>query len=237
MGTPMVSETSDKSVSSFSPEGRIYQIEYAMKAMNHGVTTISIVNKDSVVVVSEKNILSKLQVHSESTKHFKIDDHIGLAFSGISADAAVIVDKSRMYMWNFLCRFHNKTSVNGLLKHLCSQALQFSGKDASKRIFSRPFGVSVLIATFEDNQPKLFLLDPSGSYRQYKAKSVGSAHQVVDLELSKQYDENISTDDSIKSSLCLLKDVMKDKINGENVEVMVVNKEGVHFLESGHIEN
>ncbi|ELQ75109.1 20S proteasome, regulatory subunit alpha type PSMA5/PUP2 [Trachipleistophora hominis] len=72
----------DHKVNSYSPEGRIYQIEYAMKAMNHGVTTVALATTQSVVISSEKKILSKLQVTSSATKHFKIDDRIGLAFSG-----------------------------------------------------------------------------------------------------------------------------------------------------------
>lgn len=225
----------DKNVNSYSPEGRIYQIEYAMKAMNHGVTTIALTTHDSVIVTSEKKILSKLQVHSVSTKHNQIDDHIGISFSGITADASVIVDKCRRFMLNFLNRYNKKCSVTGLLKHLCHQSLQFSEDDPTKRIFSRPFGVSVIMAAFEDT-PKLYLLDPSGSYRQYSAKSIGNAYQVVDAELVNSYDPNKSVDDSIKFSLNIIKDVMKDKINKENVEIMVVNERGVHFLESDVIQ-
>ncbi|ELA48274.1 hypothetical protein VCUG_00315 [Vavraia culicis subsp. floridensis] len=227
---------SDHRVNSYSPEGRIYQIEYAMKAMNHGVTTVALTNRDAIVISSEKKILSKLQVTSSATKHYKIDDRIGLAFSGISADASVIVEKSRMYMVSRMMQYDECSSVMGILKSLCAQSLRFGERDPGKKIFSRPFGVSILIAAFEEC-PKLFLLEPSGSYKQFKAKSIGSAHQAVDNELLDRYDEDISSDDTVLLSYKLLKDVMKDKISHENVETMIVNKDGVRFLSEDEVGN
>lgn len=225
----------DQNVNSYSPEGRIYQIEYAMKAMNHGVATLAFTTKNSVIVISEKKIISKLQVSSTSTKHYKVDDHIGMAFSGIAADAHVIVEKGRIFMYNFLNRYNTKSSVTGLLKSLCRQSLQFSEKKAFKRIFSRPFGASILIAAFEET-PKLYLLDPSGSYTQFKAKSIGNASQVIDLELAQKHNDQMSDEDAIKTSLLILKEVMKEKIHKENTEIMIVNKDGVHFLTEDNVQ-
>ncbi|KRH91997.1 proteasome subunit alpha type-5, partial [Pseudoloma neurophilia] len=219
----------DQDVNSYSPEGRIYQIEYAMMATNHGVTTLAVTTNNSVIVISEKKLISKLQVSKNTTKHFKIDKHIGMSFSGIMADAHVIIDKSRSLVYNYKNKYNEKLTIIGLLKGLSEQSLQFSEKDFSKRIFSRPFGVSVLIASYE-NIPKLYIFDPSGSYIQYKAKSIGNASQVIDDELKIKYNQELSDKDAIISSLKILKEVMKEKMQKENIEIMVVDKNGVHFF-------
>lgn len=224
---------SEDNVSLYSPEGRIYQIEYAMKAMNHGVTTIAIKTKDQVIITSEKKILNKLQKKESSTKHHKIDDHIGMTFSGINADAQFIINKSREYMHSFLNLYNTKCNLKGLLKRLCEQSLAFSEKEHFNKIFSRPFGASIIIAGFEDDIPKLYLLDPSGSYNEFKYKSIGNASQVVEKEfLKSEYDfEN----NPIKESLKILKEIMKEKINKDNVEIMIVDKDGVNFMEESKI--
>lgn len=226
----------DRGVNSYSPEGRIYQIEYAMKAMNHGVTTVALTTKKAVIITSEKKILSKLQVIKNSSKHCQIDKRMGLAFSGISADASVIVEKSRKYMMNTLTEYDECSCIIGLLKKLCSQSLKFGESDPNKRIFSRPFGVSVLLAAYEEC-PKLYLLEPSGSYKQFKAKSIGNAYQALDTELLSRYDETMEENESITLSLKLLKDVMRDRINKENVETMIVSESGVRFLAEDDIDN
>lgn len=226
----------DTRANAYSPEGRIYQIEYAMKAMNHGVTTVALTSKNTIVVSSEKKIISKLQVASSNTKHYKIDDRIGLAFSGISADASVIVEKSRLHMANKMMEYDECCSVVGMLKSLCSQSLKFGERNPQKKIFSRPFGASVLIAAF-DECPKLFLLEPSGSYKRFKAKAIGSAFQAVDSELEKNYNEDMSDENAILFSYKLLKDVMKDKISKTNIETMIVSNDGVRFLCEDEIGN
>ncbi|ELQ75108.1 20S proteasome, regulatory subunit alpha type PSMA5/PUP2, partial [Trachipleistophora hominis] len=148
----------------------------------------------------------------------------------------VIVEKSRMYMMGRMMQYDECSSVVGILKRLCAQSLKFGERDPNKKIFSRPFGVSILIAAFED-APKLYLLEPSGSYKQFRAKSIGSAYQAVDNELLERYDEQMSHDDTVRLSYTLLKEVMRDKISKENVETMVVDKDGVRFLSEDEISN
>lgn len=221
----------DQNVNAYSPEGRIYQIEYAMKAKDHGVTTLAVRTNDSVIVISEKKLISKLQVSETTTKHYKIDKHIGLSFSGIMADAHIIIQKSRSLVFNYLNRYNKKMNITNLLKKLSEQSLQFSEQDYSKRIFSRPFGVSILLATY-DEKPQLFIFDPSGSFLEFKAKSIGNASQVIDSELKVllNRNENLTDQQAILQSLQILKEVMKEKAQKENIEIMIVNKKGVHFL-------
>ncbi|KAF7678805.1 putative proteasome subunit alpha type-5 [Astathelohania contejeani] len=213
-------------VNTYSPDGRIYQIEYAMKAMNLGTTTLAICTEDSIIICSERKLVSKLQVETVR-KHHRIYDHIALAFSGISGDARTITKKAREYCLNHLLLYGQPAPIEGLLRHLSRLSLKFGEKDDNKRIFSRPFGASILLASYEDG-PKLYMLDPSGSYRRYKAKAIGSAHEAVENQFSRIKD--------VKSGLSILGEVMKDKISKENVEVAIINKNGVKICSENEIE-
>lgn len=218
-----------QSVNTYNSEGRIHQIEYAMKAMNLGTTTIGLRTDEFVVLCSEKKLLSKLQNPQSVRKHYKIYDHIVLGFSGISGDTKTIVKKSRDFCISHTHMYEENVNVERLLKYLSSLSLRFSEEDEAKMIFRRPFGVSLLIAGF-DTKPRLFSLDPSGSYISYKAKAIGSGHEVVGGMLEEEYEEYGELDPSLRKILQTLAKAMKDKISEDNVEVAIVTKEGVRFL-------
>ncbi|AFN83077.1 20S proteasome sububit alpha [Encephalitozoon romaleae SJ-2008] len=218
-----------QSVNTYSSEGRIHQIEYAMKAMNLGTTTIGVRTKEFVILCSEKKILSTLQNPKSVVKHYKIYDHIVLGFSGISGDTKTIVKRSRDFCISHTHMYGENTSVERLLKYLSSLSLRFGEEDEAKMIFRRPFGVSLIIAGF-DTEPRLYSLDPSGSYVSYKARAIGSGHEVVEGVLENEYEEYRGLDQSLRKALHTLSKVMKDRINKDNVEVAVVTKEGSKFL-------
>ncbi|CAD26660.1 26S PROTEASOME ZETA CHAIN [Encephalitozoon cuniculi GB-M1] len=218
-----------QSVNTYSSEGRIHQIEYAMKAMNLGTTTIGVRTKEFVILCSEKKILSTLQNPKSVVKHYKIYDHIVLGFSGISGDTKTIVKRSRDFCISHTHMYGENISVERLLKYLSSLSLRFGEEDEAKMIFRRPFGVSLIIAGF-DTEPRLYSLDPSGSYISYKAKAIGSGHEVVEGILENEYEEYSGLDQSLRKVLCTLSKVMKDKISKDNVEVVVVTQEESKFL-------
>ncbi|KAG0417536.1 putative proteasome subunit alpha type-5, partial [Dictyocoela roeselum] len=157
-----------KSLNAYSPEGRIYQIEYAMTAMTLGTTSIGYEGKDFTLLVSEKKILNKLQVPSSIVKHIKIFDNILMGFSGISSDTRVITEKARQFCVNHFFKFNEPPTVAALAQHLCDLALNFGEAEWDNKILGRPFGVTLLLAG-----DSLVTVDPSGSYRRYKAKSIG----------------------------------------------------------------
>lgn len=218
-----------QSVNTYSSEGRIHQIEYAMKAMNLGTTTIGVRTKEFAILCSEKKILSTLQNPKSVVKHYKIYDHIVLGFSGISGDTKTIVKRSRDFCISHMHMYGENTSVERLLKYLSSLSLRFGEEDEAKMIFRRPFGVSLIIAGF-DTEPRLYSLDPSGSYVSYKARAIGSGHEVVEGILENEYEEYRELDQSLRKALHTLSKVMKDRINKDNVEVAIVTREGCRFL-------
>ncbi|EJW03787.1 hypothetical protein EDEG_01916 [Edhazardia aedis USNM 41457] len=222
--------SNERDLESYSKDGRIFQIEYAMKASNLGTTTLAITSKNSTILISEKKIISKLQNASTLRKHYKIYDNIAMSYSGIGSDAKSIIQKAREFCLNHERIYNEHPSLEGLLKYLCTLALKFGEKDMSRKIFARPFGVNIVFAGYEDNMPVLYSFDPSGSYRRFKAKGIGGAAEAVEQELKEAYKSNLNEGAAINMGLKLIKRVMKDNICRENVEICTVSESGVDFF-------
>lgn len=221
-------------VNTYNSDGRIIQVEYAMKAMNLGTTTIGIKLKDCAILISEKKLVSPLQNPLSVKKHFKIYDNICAGISGISGDAPTIIEKCISMAINHEKIYNEQISTEDLVERICSLALKFSEEELDDKIFSRPFGVSILVASF-DKEPKLFSIDSSGSYLGYKAKAIGSAQEVLNQLLEKSYEEFSGREDAVRRGLQMLKNVMKDPITENNVELSIVDKDGVFILTPAQI--
>ncbi len=223
-------------VNTYSSDGRIIQVEYAMKAVSLGTTTIGMVLKDCVVLASEKKLASTLQKPSSVKKHFKIYDNIVAGISGISGDAGCIIDKCINFCIQHEKIFKEQIKVKKLMNKICELALKFGENDLNKKIYSRPFGVALLVATFEDGKPLLYGVDPSGSYLEYKMKTIGSAHELVENTFIKEYNENDTKEECIKKTLNILKSALRDNVTKYNIEVSYVNKNGVVTLTPDQVE-
>lgn len=217
-------------VNTYSSEGRIIQVEYAMKAISLGTTTIGIVLNDCVVIASEKKLASTLQNPKSVKKHFKIYDTILAGISGISGDAGCIIEKCIDFCINHEKLYKEQISLKNLMDKICELALKFGEDDLQKKIYSRPFGVALLIGGFENGKPILYSIDPSGSYFQYKCKTIGSAEEVVQNIFDEEYNENDTREECIRKALSALKNTMRDKLNKYNVEISYVDKNGVVML-------
>lgn len=234
MESPMSNSKHD--VNTYGTDGRLYQIEYAMKASNLGTSSIGFTVGNAAVMISEKKQLNPLQSLKSVVKHYKIYDHICLGFCGISGDAKCIVRIARNFCVDHYNMFRENVPIEALLKFLCSLSLNFGSDDSSKKIFSRPFGVSMLLISF-DVEPKLYLLDPSGSYLRYKAKPLGSAAQSLELKLKEEYHKFVDFETSMRMGMEMLAEVARDPLNGNNVEVSIATENGIEFLNCEAIES
>lgn len=225
----------NENVNAYSPEGRLYQIEYAMKAANLGTNTLGFIVEDKVVLISEKKIINKHQLKESIKKHLKIYDHIVVGASGVAADAKDIVLKARNEALSHARIYNENIPVEKLLKHLCNLALKFGEKELSKKLLSRPFGSSFLVASFENGKPLLYLFDPSGSYRGCNAKALGNAMQVLEGELENKYPLINELNSGLLITLQLFKDVMREKLDKENIEISILDKNGIKLLEINEI--
>jgi proteasome alpha subunit len=198
-------------ITQFSPEGRLFQVEYAIEAVRRGTTAICARNKNSVIFAVEKK-KAQLQETLGSEKIFKIDDHIGVAIAGLTADARVLIDKGRLQAQIHLLNYDEKITVKELTLEIC-EILQAYTQNAGVR----PFGVSFLIGGLNPNGTTgLFLTDPSGALWGYKAFAIGSGANEARTFLEENYDPNISDEDLKLLPLKALKEVMGDENFSEN---------------------
>ncbi|MGB5910832.1 MAG: archaeal proteasome endopeptidase complex subunit alpha [Promethearchaeia archaeon] len=214
----------DMAITQFSPEGRLFQVEYAIEAVRRGTTAIVCRNKQSVVFAVEKKS-SELQEVLGSEKIFKIDNHIGVAIAGLTADARVLVDRARVQAQVNLLNYDEIISVKDSTLNVC-EYLQLFTQNAGVR----PFGVSLLIAGIDsDGKASLYLTDPSGAMWGYKAFAIGSGASEARAYLEEHYKEDINDEDLKILPLRTLKELMGDNLNKNTCDVAYILKDDEKF--------
>lgn len=215
----------DRSITMFSPDGRLLQVEYAKKTVKQGSTAIGITCKDGVVLVTDKRISSKLMVPDAIEKTFKIDDHIAATAAGIISDARVLVDRAQLRAQQHAVTYDSKIDVISVVKEMCDLK-QVCTQSAGLR----PFGVSMLVAGVEeDNDIKLYMTEPYGLYFQYKAIVIGEGDGEIEPLLLKRYKPNLSVDEGIKLGIELLKGFLKSEFNFERVDAVYIKSSNKRY--------
>jgi len=158
-------------------------------------------------------------------KILEIDSHIGVAMSGLIADARTLVDHARVEAQNHRFTYDEQIGVEALTQSVCDLALSF-GEDGKEKRMSRPFGVALLIAGFDENGSQLYFSDPSGTFTRYKAKAIGAGSEGAQSTLQELFKEDMTVEEAENLALTVLKQVMEEKINSINVEVACVNRNG-----------
>jgi proteasome alpha subunit len=214
----------DMAITQFSPEGRLFQVEYAIEAVRRGTTAIVCTNKHSVVFAVEKKSLELQEVRG-SEKIFKIDDHIGVAIAGLTADARVLVDRARVQAQVNLLNYDEKISVKDSTLNIC-EYLQMFTQNAGVR----PFGVSLLVAGIDsDGSTSLYLTDPSGAMWGYKAFAIGSGANEARTYLEENYKEDMSDEELKLLPLRTLKELMGENLTSHTCDVTYILKDDVTF--------
>uniref|UniRef100_A0A1I8I2Y8 Proteasome subunit alpha type n=2 Tax=Macrostomum lignano TaxID=282301 RepID=A0A1I8I2Y8_9PLAT len=219
----------DRGVNTFSPEGRLFQVEYAIEATKLGSTGIGIQTSEGVVLAVEKRVTSNLLVPSSIEKIFEVDKHIGCAVSGLVADARTLIERARVEATHHWFVHGEQIHVEDVTRSVSNMALAF-GDDASKGAMSRPFGVALLFAGVDPTGPRLFHMDPSGTYINYQAKAIGSGHEGAQQQLEEAYHSGMSLRDALVLALKILKQVMEEKLDMTNVEVVTVTPDRKYHL-------
>uniref|UniRef100_A0A2I3H9A5 Proteasome subunit alpha type n=1 Tax=Nomascus leucogenys TaxID=61853 RepID=A0A2I3H9A5_NOMLE len=171
----------DLSASTFSPDGRVFQVEYAMKAVENSSTAIGIRCKDGVVFGVEKLVLSKLYEEGSNKRLFNVDRHVGMAVAGLLADARSLADIAREEASNFRSNF----GYNIPLKHLADRVAMYVH---AYTLYSavRPFGCSFMLGSYSVNDgAQLYMIDPSGVSYGYWGCAIGKARQAAKTEIEK----------------------------------------------------
>lgn len=212
----------DRGVNTFSPEGRLFQVEYAIEAIKLGSTAIGICTQEGVVMAVEKRITSPLMEPNKVEKIVEVDRHIGCATSGLMADSRTLLDRARVECQNHWFVYNERMTVESCAQAVSSLAIQFGDSDDTGSAMSRPFGVAILFAGIENGEPQLWHMDPSGTYIRYDAKAIGSGSEGAQQNLQEYYLQTMTIKEAINLALSTLKQVMEEKLNSTNVEVMTM---------------
>jgi proteasome alpha subunit len=190
----------DRAITVFSPDGRLFQVEYAMELVNRGATILGIRCAEGVVLGSEENV-EPLEEEEYSWKIFKVDDHIGAAIVGLSSDARMLIDQARVYAQSNKLTYDEPIDVEVVTKRI-SDIKQLYTQHAGVR----PFGVSLIFGGADKTGTRVFYTHPSGTYRGYKATAVGAGRETVLGILKDEYREDLNLEDSTKLAIkCLAK--------------------------------
>jgi len=183
----------DLSASTYSPDGRIFQVEYANKAVDNSGTTIGLRVKDGIVLAVEKLVHSKLLVPGASNRRIQtIDKHIGLATAGYLADGRHLANRARSEASNFREFYHSPPQVKDMTERL-GQYVQVYTLYSSVR----PFGVSTILGGVDKTGPNLYVVEPSGVFFGYHGAAVGKGRQLAKAELEKLKLAELSTREAV----------------------------------------
>lgn len=225
----------DRVVSVFSPDGRLFQVQYAMEAVKRGATVIGIVTKDSVVLVADRRITTPLMVAESVEKVYKIDDHLCIATSGLVADGRRMIDETRVEAQRHRILYGEPINIVDIVRYVCDMLQLFTQYGGL-----RPIGVSLLFAGVK-NGPRLFETDPSGTPTEWRATAIGARREEIMSLLEKEYKEGLSTDEGLKLALNVLSKIAKRKLDNKRIEVGIVDKKGFKKLSpeqiNGHLES
>ncbi|KAI1287015.1 Proteasome subunit alpha type-5 [Halotydeus destructor] len=227
----------DRGVNTFSPEGRLFQVEYAIEAIKLGSTAIGIQTAEGVVLAVEKRVTSTLMEPTATEKIVEIDKHIGCACSGLMADSRTMIDRARVEAQNHWFMYNEKMSVESVTQSVSNLAIQFGDSDSDGQAMSRPFGVAILFAGVDETGTQLYHMDPSGTYVQCDAKAIGSGCEGAQQALQESFHKAMTLTEATKSVLTILKQVMEEKLSSTNVEVASITVAGgYHFFSKEDVE-
>lgn len=220
---PMPSMGYDRAITVFSPDGRLFQVEYAREAVKRGTTSLGIRYKDGVVLAIDKRITSRLVEAESIEKIFHVDENIGAATSGLVADARVLIDRARVEAQTNRITYNEPIDIEILAKKICDFKQLYTQHGGV-----RPFGIALLIAGV-NNAPRLFETDPSGALIEYKATAIGAGRATAMEIFEEKYRDDLDKDAAIELALTVMNEITEGKINGETVEMALIELKTKQF--------
>jgi 20S proteasome subunit alpha 2 len=208
------------SLTTFSPSGKLVQIEYALNAVMAGATSLGIKATNGVVVATERKVPSILVDETTVQKISLLTPNIGVVYSGMGPDSRVLIRKARKQAQAYYRLYKEHIPVAQLVREVAAVMQEYTQSGGV-----RPFGVSLLLAGRDDNGPQLYQIDPSGSYFAWKASAIGKNMVNAKTFLEKRYSDDMELEDAIHTALLTLKEGFEGQISAENIEVAIVGED------------
>ena len=224
----------DRAITVFSPDGRLFQVEYALETVNRGATIVGIACPEGVVLGAEEKIETKLQDTNFTWKIYTVDDHLGAAVVGLGSDARILIDQARIYAQSNRLMYDEPIDVEIMTKRV-GDIKQLYTQHAGVR----PFGVSIIFGGVDKTGSRIFSTDPSGSYRGYKAVAVGIGRETVEGMLKEEYREGLSLDETVKLAIKCLTRALEARGEPKRIKITIIPLETKKFqvLSDEEIEN
>jgi proteasome alpha subunit len=216
----------DRGITIFSPDGRLYQVEYAREAVKRGTASIGIRTDEGVVLAVDKRIRSPLLEGSSVEKLHKVDDHVGIASAGHVADARQLIDFARRRTQTNRLRYDEPIGIETLTKEVTDHIQQYTQVGGA-----RPFGVALIVGGIDDGEPRVFETDPSGTPYEWKALAVGADRGEIEDFLEERYEESMSLDEGIDLALSALASVNDGELGPEGVGVSTITVADENYRE------
>jgi len=201
----------------FSPDGRLFQVEYALETVKRGSTVLGIACPEGVVLAAEERTTSRLQDPNFSWKIFEIDDHVGAAISGLSSDARVLIAQARVFAQGNRLTYDELADIEVLSKRV-GDIKQLYTQHAGVR----PFGVSIIFGGVDNRGSQVLQTDPSGAVWAYKAVSVGSGSDTVKGVLETKYRDDLTLDESTLLAVECLSKVVEGPLEPEKLKIAII---------------
>jgi 20S proteasome subunit alpha 4 len=208
----------DRALSVFSPDGHVFQVEYAGEAVKRGTCAVGVKGAEVVVLGCEKRSAQKLQdTRITPSKIQLLDTHVGLAFAGLNADARILIDKARIEAQSHRLTVEDPVTVEYITKHVAGVQQRYTQSGGV-----RPFGISTLIVGFDSGSstPRLYQTEPSGIYSAWKANAIGRSSKTVREFLERNYTETMDREQTIRLAIKSLLEVVQT--GAKNIEIALM---------------
>ncbi|MCU4719547.1 archaeal proteasome endopeptidase complex subunit alpha [Halapricum hydrolyticum] len=207
----------DRGITIFSPDGRLYQVEYAREAVKRGSASVGVRTPEGVVLAADRRARSPLMEEESIEKIHGVDDHIALASAGHVADARKLIDFARRRAQVENLRYDESIGVETLTKAVTDHIQEYTQTGGA-----RPFGVALLVGGVENGEPRLFETDPSGTPYEWQATAVGGGRDDIQSYLEDNYEDDLSLEDGIGLALEALAEASDDGLTASGVEMTAV---------------